>query len=255
MGMYGMIIAKNYPDTTKLWTGGPGFNKEYSYLMTDMDTMMHETPLSPGDLHSFEANYCMINGYADWMMFARPNQIIDAAPGDSICLHLGNLGYSTTRLTFPPGSNPTVYESDARVLAQPFTCDTLRIYPGERFEVILRPTTAVTGWIEVDYLNAILDDSISTNYIGFNQYVHPTGVAAVPLLNFDFELFPNPTNHNFTIVSEQVQIMQIYTVEGRLVQSQLVSVGSNNIDCSGLSSGVYVVRLGTASKRLIIAAD
>ena len=128
MGMYGFIIAKNFPDTTKLWTGGPGFNKEYSYIMSDMDTVMHNNPLSPGHLHEFHANYCMINGYADWMLFARPQQVIDAMPGDSIVLHLGNLGYTTVKMTFPAGSNATVYQSDARIIPS-FATDTLRMYP------------------------------------------------------------------------------------------------------------------------------
>ena len=254
MGMYGMIIAKNYPDTTVLWTGGPGFNKSYSYLMSDMDTMMHSNPLSPGHLHDFMASYCMINGYADWMMFNRPNQIIDAQAGDSICLHLANLGYTTTRLTFPAGCNPTVYQSDARQIPNPFTTDTLRLYPGERYEVILRPTNFVTGWIEVEYLDAILNDSIATNYIGFNQYVHPTVVNEEVKSADELKIYPNPGAGVFTVVAEQIDLLQIFSLDGQLVMVTPIVNGENRIDISGLSPGVYITRAGSRSQRIILTS-
>jgi FtsP/CotA-like multicopper oxidase with cupredoxin domain len=254
MGMYGYIVAKNFPDTTKLWTGGPGFNKEYSYIMSDMDTMSHINPLSPGEFHDFMPNYCMINGYADWMMFARPQQVIDAASGDSICLHLGNLGYTTVRLTFPQGSNATVYESDARILPQAFTADTLRIYPGERFEVILRPTNTLNGWIEVEYMDAILDDSVGTNYIGINQYVHPTGVNEIMHTNAGMSVYPNPAAGIFNVVTDEAGLLQIFTLDGKLVLTEQVVSGNNHLNISGVAAGIYIVRLGTRTQRIIITA-
>ncbi len=255
MGMYGMIIAKNYPDTTVLWTGGPGFNKTYSYLVSDMDTMWNNDPLSPGHFHDFVPNYFMLNGYSDWMLFNRPNQVIDANAGDSICLHLGNIGYTTARFTFPAGSNATVYQSDARILPTPFTTDTLRIYPGERYEVILRPTSFITGWITVDYLDAILDDSLATNYIGFNQCLHPTSVVAPHYEPEESALYPNPASASFTVMAKEPQTLEIFSSDGTLVRSQKVQAGNNVVDCTGLAAGFYVVRIGTTSQRLVIAGE
>lgn len=255
VGMYGMIITKNTPDTTVLYTGGPGFNKEYSFFMTDMDTAWNNMPLSPGPLHAYVPNYFMINGYSDWMMFARPGQIIEANAGDSICLHLGNLGYTTTKLTFPAGANPTVYESDARILPTPFTTDTLRIYPGERYEVILRPTTNISGYIQVDYLNAIVDDSMGTNYIGFNQYIHPTSVQAPMETTFP-AVFPNPTTGQFSIESlSDDNALTVFSSDGKLCYRQKLQRGNNTVDCSHLSAGVYFISTNETHYRLVVISE
>jgi hypothetical protein len=254
MGMYGFIIAKNFPDTTKLWTGGPGFNKEYSYIMSDMDTVMHNNPLSPGHLHEFHANYCMINGYADWMLFARPQQVIDAAPGDSIVLHLGNLGYTTVKMTFPTGSNATVYQSDARIIPS-FATDTLRMYPGERYEVILRPTATISDWIRVDYLDAVLDDSMCTNYIGINQFTHPTVINETTITNQNLNVYPNPGPGVFTVIADDAGLLQIISMDGKLVLESEVFPGRNSVNISSMPAGVYLVRLGGATQRIILTAD
>lgn len=256
VGMYGMMIAKNFPDTTRLYTGGPGFNKEYTFMMTDMDTAWNNSPLSPGLLNGYIPNYFMINGYSDWMMFNRPGQIIEANAGDSICLHLGNLGYTTTRFTFPAGSNPTVYLSDARILPVPFSSDTLRVYPGERYEVILRPTTAISDWIEVEYLGAILNDSLGTNYIGFNQYVHPTSIESpVAPIGSLGGIFPNPATNSFSMeIPAGINKVQIFTADGKLAKELDAVEGMNQFECSDLTSGLYFVKCGDYTQKLVITA-
>lgn len=63
----------------------------------------------------------------------------------------------------------------------------------------------------------------------------------------DFKIFPNPSTGQFTIRSSQIiQSLEVYSLSGQLVKSIPISGGSAadqyNIDLSGISSGLYVLK-------------
>ncbi len=68
-----------------------------------------------------------------------------------------------------------------------------------------------------------------------------------------FILFPNPTQGMININSEKKgAFVNIYNALGEKVTEQVLLQGSNNIDLSALSTGVYIVNLGTETQKLII---
>jgi FtsP/CotA-like multicopper oxidase with cupredoxin domain len=193
LGMSSMIVIHNFPDTTLLYDGGPGFNKEYSFFGSDFDTDWNLDPVSPGMFNLYQANYFMLNGKSGTQLFLDSTNVISAQAGDSICLRLATIGYTKTRYIFPSQLNAVAYMGDGRELPIPINSDTLDIFPGERYDVILKPLVNYNGYITVSYDDAILDRPLGQNYIGVNMYSYPLNVAAETLPKIALNVYPNPT--------------------------------------------------------------
>lgn len=61
---------------------------------------------------------------------------------------------------------------------------------------------------------------------------------------YDIELYPNPLENviNIGLANyEKCQLVEIYTLDGRLLQSQ--SSDFERVDMSGLNTGVYLLKL------------
>ena len=71
-----------------------------------------------------------------------------------------------------------------------------------------------------------------------------------------FKMFPNPTNGDqiYFSVTEDATI-EVYTVLGKLTKTSKVTKSKNNIDISGLSKGIYLIKINSGkqfiSKKLI----
>jgi len=84
-----------------------------------------------------------------------------------------------------------------------------------------------------------------------------TGINQITDLNNQVNIYPNPTNNNFTIEtnSTEKQTLQLFDVNGKLVLTQTIN-GKTNIDGSNLAEGVYNLSLtnynGVVNKRLVI---
>jgi cell wall-associated NlpC family hydrolase len=60
------------------------------------------------------------------------------------------------------------------------------------------------------------------------------------------KLYPNPVKNQLFINSEENQQYQIYSILGTKISEGTLAVG-NGIDCSGFTSGVYLVNLVNSS--------
>ncbi len=99
----------------------------------------------------------------------------------------------------------------------------------EETSVKLTPTKSnVTGVGRVDALAAV-------NAVPAWDGVKETALNA--------NLFPNPTRDNFTIQCEGMKQVEIYSIDGRLVQS--LSVNGSECLIEGLDCGIYMVRIET----------
>ena len=76
----------------------------------------------------------------------------------------------------------------------------------------------------------------------------------------DVKIFPNPTKGQFNIsigdnVSGSIEV-QIVSITGRLVQKVNIGNGVNNLDITGMSTGMYIINIstesGSASHKLIL---
>ena len=74
--------------------------------------------------------------------------------------------------------------------------------------------------------------------------------------SIEAEIFPNPSNGNFTILCEGLKQVSVYSVDGRLVKA----IETNGTECriEGLKQGVYLVRMetekGIVSRKVIVVS-
>ncbi|KGO83817.1 hypothetical protein Q762_00790 [Flavobacterium cauense R2A-7] len=75
-----------------------------------------------------------------------------------------------------------------------------------------------------------------------------TGNTCATLGNTDFEniakitVYPNPSTGVFNIVSQQDLVVEVYDLVGKLVLNQKIAIGTNSVDISNFSSGVYLLK-------------
>ncbi len=121
----------------------------------------------------------------------------------------------------------------------------------EIFTHNLLPTTRYVKWI--------YDEKVSGNVAIQNI------IITLPLQNFDVEfelddtrisdnknihlnIYPNPSNGLFTIVSDGLYTMEVLDIQGRvMVRSQLQN-GLNVLDMTVFADGIYVVRVNNAKQ-------
>ena len=144
MGMYGMITVLNSPEANLIYSGGPSFNKSYDFLSSDFDLSWNFNILTIGPFHLYEADYFMVNGLSDMLLYGNTDNIIEMQAGDSVLLRIGNMGYTIAKYIFPSEVNAVAYTSDGRILPSPMIGDTLFVYPSERYGVLLTPSTFVS---------------------------------------------------------------------------------------------------------------
>lgn len=253
MGMYGKIVVRNKPNPLQLFDSGPGFNKEYLFLASEMNRAWNSNPISPGPFNFYVADYFMLNGLSGTQLFTDSTNVINAQPNDSILLRLSNIGYGYVRYSFPTGLNAKVYMSDGRPLPVAFSSDTLRIYPGERYEVVFRPTTTINDYITVDYHNTINEAYMGTNFIGLNMYV-PNAINENSSTN-KFRIYPNPASDLIYFMNDDNVNTEavIYSVNGREVLKTKIVTGKNILNVSGLSPGMYIIKSNGGFAKFVIA--
>jgi manganese oxidase len=144
MGMYGPLIIRPRGQPRVAYPGTPAFDKEYTFLLSDMDSTKHEqdyTNLYKGGENAnwtqYQANYLLINGKAwpDTMMDPQDN--IEATVGQTVLVRLINSGYMAHSM-HSHGFHFLVVGTDGRKLASPYSKDTLDVAPGERYDIIFK---------------------------------------------------------------------------------------------------------------------
>ncbi len=252
MGMYGMISI-NHPDEL-LFENGPGYNKLYHFLASDLDKEVNDSPITSFPFHTMRMNYFMVNGKSGEQLFDGSENIIEGNAGDSILLRLTNIAYSKTLFIFPPLSNPVVYMSDGRPLPEPFVSDTLEIYPGERFSVVLNPEFGISDSMEVQYYNMLDKGYSDSNFIGMN-ISGPSNTSGGDIeKEVDFSFYPNPTDDLLFVNSNSpTQQLQLLSLEGKLIETFEIALGDNTINTRHLPAGVYFLKnhFGTTKKLIV----
>lgn len=100
---------------------------------------------------------------------------------------------------------------------------------------------------------------IATNNCGsdtleYEISTYNTGVSSA--IEKEFNIYPNPAEGAFSIeIGSAIQLgntaeLRIYTVEGKVIESRLVSGDTNRLSFENIGSGVYIVELNTSAERI-----
>lgn len=97
------------------------------------------------------------------------------------------------------------------------------------------------GWGKIDALRAV------------NKALTMVGIQQVETNRTPLRLFPNPATAQVTVLTGcgEQQTLDIYSVDGRHVMQAPVSIEAT-LDISHLNPGVYIVRVGSRTEKLIV---
>ena len=132
--------------------------------------------------------------------------------------------------------------------------------------------TPITLSATMTTYNGITIPSDDGNFIGFQISANGSHVAAkldnvkwtatAGTEDFNknaFSIFPNPTANKNVTISHNIEgkgTVSVYTLTGAVVATSELSAGSQNLNLSSLSAGIYIVKIEagnqTATKKLIV---
>ncbi len=144
MGMYGAFVIHPKGESNRAYHGSPTFNKEYTFVLSDLDSASHD--LDQKHLYengpdvnwtNYHPNYFLMNGkgWPDTMM--DPTTSVNATVGQTVLVRLINTGYAVHSM-HTHGFHFQVIGTDGRKLDSPYYKDTLLVAPGERYDVMLK---------------------------------------------------------------------------------------------------------------------
>ncbi|MCB0835494.1 MAG: multicopper oxidase domain-containing protein [Bacteroidetes bacterium] len=185
LGMYGAIVVKAANGANTVWTGGPGYTKDYTWVMSDVDKSWHDNIPMNGSLPGFEPDYFLINGKSDDLL-NDTTVSIDANDGDTILVRLVNIGFTINEVIFPSGMNAKTVMSDGRAFGSSVVNDTVVVYPGERYDVLVDFSSAITDSIQVKYYDMYSETELYNNRVPLSATPPPPDPKITYGQNDDF---------------------------------------------------------------------
>lgn len=249
MGMYGMIVVRPVGGVKTAWTGGPAYDKDYKWLMSEVDSTWHynvpyhDTLADTVHIPKYEPNYFLINGKCGGELFFDDSIKISGAQGEKILVRLANIGFNTNRIIFPSYLNAKIIDSDGRPLPAMIVNDTCYVMPGERFSVMIESSMQSAATVSVQYVDMNTGNILQTN----NVQVNISGVIGIKEKNKNPELikiFPNPASEDIFIESYLSANEKLeYRVFNSLGQLQCNSFFENEtrVNISKWSQGLYLI--------------
>jgi plastocyanin len=138
MGMHGAFIVKAKNGVNQAWTGGPAYDKEYTFVVNEIDPVWHNA-VEEGrayDRTVFHPTYWTINGKAYPDTEKDTSSMIHGTVGETVMIRIINSGYEPHSFHMH-GYHFQVIASDGRPLPAPLTKDTVLIGPGERYDLLV----------------------------------------------------------------------------------------------------------------------
>lgn len=257
-GMYGLVVVRPKDGSKRAWANGPEYDSEYAWLMSEVDKAWHDSvPQNPNHEDSmahedfsippYVPDYFLVHGLSKQQIKGRLD--IKGKVDERIYLRLSNIGFYLNEMVFPASLQATWIDSDGRPLPSSVRSDTLRISPGERFGVMLKPIAEFSDSIAVRFINMNTREIWETEYvpvtiqgnIGIEESQSPATLL----------LYPNPVSDRLTFASDDFRVGEKASITltnqlGQIASSYSVTIGrSNSIHLPRLADGVYTVTILT----------
>ncbi|GCE08011.1 multicopper oxidase domain-containing protein [Dictyobacter aurantiacus] len=136
MGLYGALTIKPNGILNRAYPGAPPYNKEYTFVLSDMDSNAHNSIFkgSAVDWAKYHPNYFLINGKSWPDTEMDPNDSLNVKVGQSVLVRFVNAG-SEIHMMHTHGHHFTVIGANGQKLAHPYQKDTVMVAPGETADV------------------------------------------------------------------------------------------------------------------------
>lgn len=250
MGMYGLLIVKPKGSKKTAWTGGPSYNKTYSWLTSELDKFWHEnTPyamMNDFKIPVFKPDYFLVNGKSKQQLSDTSTAIV-ASTKEKVYLRLANIGFYKHQFIFPASLNAEVVDSDGRPLPKSFVADTVNITPGERYGVMLQSSNALLSFVKINFIDMFTQQIKGTEQVPIN-IVQNVGVDDKNNTKKMIGLSPNPAKERLSIhinaKGSKNYGIKIKDLFGRqLMELWCEGFESKDIDIASLPSGIYIAEV------------
>ena len=267
-GMYGLIIVRPPNGSYTTYTGGDSFDNELPLFMSEIDTTWHrdsvllhdhDTSLSIHlvDIPDYDPQHFLVNGFSDQQIVQ--NQIaLNTNVGKVSYVRLANIGYFGTRIIFPSALNAKIVTSDGRPLPNPEINDTVYVYPGERYGVLVEPSTPLMDSITIEYIN--MNNSVVKGVQKVAVDVGPLGIPDFKNAELSLSIFPNPFQSETTVqltvnVSSKIKV-NVKDLNGKIIgvlANKLFEPGNYQLkfEDNSLAKGVYLIEVLKDNKQLV----
>lgn len=260
MGMYGLLVVRPKDGGKTAWTGGPAYDKEYSWLTSEVDKSWHDSiPGNPNhqdtsaheDFHipPYNPQYFLVNGKAKHEL--KDSAIaINAKANERVYLRLSNIGFYMNEVVFPAALDATWIDSDGRPLPKEIKNNTIRLAPGERFGIMLKSSAEFIDSIAVKYINMNTHEAEDTEYVPL-KIQGISGMEEVKEKAFNVNIFPNPATSSLNVVfkkplNDVVQLSVSNTIGQQVKQENFSNTGEQlSLNIEGLPSGIYFLNIKT----------
>jgi len=267
LGMYGLIVVKAAGGTKTAWTGGPAFHSTHNWLTSEIDKSWHDTiPERIDDtlkIPPYIPDYFLINGKSEQQIDGDDSIKINGSENEFIYIRIANIGNFNNKLIFPSALNAKTIDSDGRPLPNAIQNDTLEVMPGERYGVMLNPTSQFLDSVSLSFSDLNTDSIWNTQYIPVNI----DGIYSVKEIVDNgsiVNIFPNPAKNDIRIILSSQENhrsidLKIINSLGQIVMSENKTCSNNsfNADVSLLDNGLYSIQINAGnlhySKKLIIS--
>ena len=248
MGMYGMVIVDPPGGTGTLNTNTPVYSEEYPLLASEFNLNWNQNPISPGPFHLYEANYFMINGKSGAQLQSGDHDIIGQL-NTFIALRFANVSYSRVQYTLPSILEVSIVNSDGRRIPNNLSSGILDVYPGERFDVLVKSSTLLESFLTVSYF-----DLRNDNFLGLNLVPIKIGAnESFQTYSNQFHLWPNPVDGilNCNNPSNETIAYEICALDGVAIQNGNLKPGIQSLPIE-LVTGIYFLKTPAGACKFVV---
>lgn len=260
-GMYGFVVV--YPESGEgtTWDDGFQYDHDFEFMTFEFDSDWHtfdilnQTMEDMVVLPDYNPEYFMINGYSEQQL--EENGVgVNVQFGEVAHLRFCNMGFYGNLIHFPSSGMYEVISSDGRPLANVIDPDSLWVMPGERYDVLFSSQNIGEESIEI----AFVDMNTGVTHDTQSLPVTVEEETGIDDQEIEISIFPVPAQE-FVIIdlesnAAHISHYQLIDTEGRIVLNDVLRNNQNQLNISGLTSGVYVLNVftssGIISKRLIV---
>jgi FtsP/CotA-like multicopper oxidase with cupredoxin domain len=132
MGLHGALVVRAAGGVNKAWTGGPSFDMERLWVVTDMDKARWNDVAGNGGTVStgtYKPNYFMMNGLGGFDAMHDPNSVLQGPTGKVGLVRIVNAGQFDHSLHFHANHFQIIDEDGSRLTAKEYG-DTINVKPG-----------------------------------------------------------------------------------------------------------------------------
>ena len=243
MGMYGIVIVDPPTGSGSLNANTPAYTEEYPLLASEFNLNWNQNPLSPGPFHLYEANYFMINGKSGSQLLTGEHDILGLT-NQNIALRLANVSYSRVRYSFPASLEIDMINADGRRIPIALSAEYVDLYPGERFDILIKSQSLLDSFVNVSYF-----DMRNDNLLGSNSVPIKIGGAEIQPHNFNLlHFWPNPIDGilNYSNSTSEEITYKIISLDGTILQAGNLQPGNQSLTLE-FATGIYFLKTPQAT--------